>query len=84
MTRPDLKIVDFPHSPLHDVPTKLRELADDIEQGVYGGVGSCGVAILGNTFEVFGFGEDSAGPAIATLFHAALSRISNAIEQHGK
>lgn len=78
-----LKVVDFPHSPLHDVPAKLRQLADDIEQNRYGPVGSCGVALLADTFEVFGFGQDSDAPSIALLFQAGLTRFSNSIERHG-
>lgn len=78
-----MKIVEFPISTLADVPAKLRQLADDIEANRYGPVGSCGVAILGDTFEMFGFGQDSDAPSIALLFQAGLIRFSNSIERHG-
>lgn len=79
-----MKIVEFPITPLADVPAKLRQLADDIEQNRYGPVGSCGVAILGDTFEVFGFGEDGNGPAITSLFQAGITRLTAHIERHGQ
>lgn len=79
-----LKVVDFPHTPLHDVPTKLRELADDIENGVYGSVSSCGVAVFGNTLEIFGFGSEASGPTVNLLFQAAVARFATEIERHGR
>lgn len=85
MTKPPaLTVVEFPHTPLHDVPAKLRQLADDIEANHYGPVGSCGVAILGDTFEVFGFGEDGNGPSICTLFQAGITRLTSDILTHGQ
>lgn len=79
-----MKVVEFPYTSLHDVPAKLRQLADDIEQNRYGEVGSCGIAILADTFEVFGFGQDANGPAVCSLFQAGIIRLSSDIEQHGK
>lgn len=69
---------------LRDPVSALRAIADDIEAGKYGDVGSVGVALLGDTMECFGSGSDSEGPSIALLFHAAFTRISNAIEQAGR
>ena len=79
-----IKVVDFPHTSLHDVPAKLRQLADDIENGIYGPVGSCGVAVFGDTLEIFGFGQDSSGPTINLLFQAAVTRFASEIERHGR
>ena len=40
--------------------------------------------LLGDTMEVFGAGEDSEGPSVGILLHAGFTRISNAIESHGR
>lgn len=69
---------------MRDPVASLRKIADDIEAGEYGEVGAVGVVLLGDTMECFGIGPDSEAPSIALLFHAALSRMSNAIESHGK
>lgn len=84
----DLKVVTMCESSLRDVPAQLRLLADRIERGDYGPVGCCGVTILGDTFEVFGYGdgvqEDGIGPSIMTLLQAGIQRIAGSIEQHGR
>jgi hypothetical protein len=88
LSSPDLKVVTMREHSLRDVPAQLRLLADAIEGGKYGPVGCCGVAILGDTFECFGYGdgvtEDGIGPSVATLFEAGVQRITKAVEQHGK
>lgn len=43
------EVVEFPNSSRRDVPTELRRLADEIEAGTYGGVGSAVLVILANT-----------------------------------
>jgi hypothetical protein len=84
----DLKVVTMRESTLRDVPAQLRLLADQIERGEYGPVGCCGVAILGDTFECFGYGDgvqnDGIGPSVMTLFYAAIQRIAGSIESHGR
>lgn len=62
----------------------LRKIADEIERGEYGEVGCLAVALLGDTFEVFGAGVDSDGPAVSTLLQAGVTRIVNSIETHGR
>lgn len=80
----NLNVVQFPEMVARDPAKMLRRLADEIEAGGYGEVGSCGVVIFGDTMEVFGAGVDSAGPTIALLFNAAAQRFAQAIEQHGQ
>lgn len=81
---PIAEVVTLYESNFREPVATLRKIADDIEAGVYGEVGAIGVALLGDTMECFGAGIDSEAPGIALLFHAAFSRLSNAIEQHGK
>ena len=79
-----LSVVNFPVPDYRDPVKALRNLADEIEAGEFGDVGSCGVVVFGNTMEVFGSGPDSDGPTIALLFAAAAQRFAREIEQHGK
>lgn len=69
---------------VRDPVATLRKIADEIEAGKYGEVGCLTVALLGDTMEVFAAGPDSDGPAAAVLHQAAVTRIVNAIETHGK
>ena len=77
------QLVQFPSPDYRDPVKALRNLADDIEAGEFGEVGSCGVVIFGDTMEVFGSGVDSDGPTIALLFNAAAHRFAREIEGHG-
>lgn len=79
-----LNVVQFPTPGYRDPVKALRNLADDIDAGKFGEVGSCGVVIFGDTMEVFGSGVDSDGPTIALLFSAAAHRFASEIEAHGK
>lgn len=81
---PDLNVVTLHESNFRDPVATLRKIADDIEAGAHGEVGAVGVVVLGDTMEVFGFGEDSEAPSIALLLHAGFLRLSRAIEEHGK
>lgn len=65
MRKPDLKVV--PVFEYRNAVTALRYIADEIEAGKYGEVGSVGLVLIGNTVEVFGMGMESDGAAIATL-----------------
>lgn len=78
-----LNVVDFPVPDYKDPATMLRNIAAQIEAGDFGAVGCVAVALLGDTFEVFGGGQDSAGPSVGMMFHAGLARLSREIEQHG-
>lgn len=62
----------------------MRKVADEIEAGEYGAVGSVGLVVLGDTMEVFGMGEDAEAPSIALLLHSGFLRLSQAIEEHGE
>lgn len=79
-----LNVVQFPVPDYRDPVKALRNLADEIERGDYGEVGSCGVVVFGNTMEVFGSGVDSDAPTIALLFTAAAHRFAKELEQHGQ
>lgn len=79
-----LNVVNFPVPDYRDPVRALRNLADDIEAGKFGDVGSCAVAVFGDTLEVFGSGVDSDGPTIALLFSAAAHRFAREIESHGQ
>lgn len=78
------EVVTLYESNSRDEVQTLRKLADDIEAGVYGAVGSVGVVILGDKMEVFGMGEDAQAPSIALLLHAGFIRLSKSLEEHGK
>lgn len=78
------QLVQFPTPGYRDPVKALRKLADDIERGEYGEVGSCGVVIFGDTMEVFGSGVDSDGPTIALLFNAGALRFAKECEAYGR
>lgn len=84
MTAPALNVVPLYDSNHRDPAATLRKIADEIEAGEYGEVGSVAVVLLGDTMEVFGMGTDAEGPSIGMLLHAGFMRISKAIEEHGK
>lgn len=77
---PELKEVPQIHDvSLADVPGMLRKLANAVENGDYGDVECCAIAILhdkgeGNDMAVLGFGKNSALPMITcTLLNATYS-----------
>lgn len=85
----DLKVVDFPYeATLRDVPAQLRKLADAIDAGEYGAVSCVGVALMGDSFQCFGWGDgfqnDSPAPSAAAMFGAAQLRVLQTIEAHGR
>lgn len=80
----DLKVVTLHESTLRDVPAKLRQLASQIEAGQYGHVSSAATVILGDTMEVFSWGDDSSAPSAALLFQAGVQRIAKTIETAGQ
>lgn len=84
----DLKVVTLRETTLRDGPAKLRHLAEEIEAGKYGAVACIGVALLGDTMEVFGFcdgmKDDGLAPSVATLFRAGALRLEMEIEKHGR
>ena len=80
----DLKVVELYDSNYRDPVATLRSIADAIEAGEYGDVGTAALVILGNTTEVFGMGEDGEPPSIALLLHAGFMKLSGAVADHGK
>lgn len=78
------EVVTLYESNHRDPVATLREIADEIERGDYGSVGSAGLVILGDTMEVFGMGEDAEAPSVALLLHAGFMRMSRAVEEHGR
>jgi hypothetical protein len=79
-----MKVVTLNETNFRDAAATLRQIADEIEAGEYGEVGCVGVALLGDTMEVFGAGPDSEAPAVAMLLHAGFLRLSRALEEHGR
>lgn len=77
------EVVTLYESNLRDPVAALRKIADEIERGDYGDIGCLAVALLGDTFEVFGAGPDSEGPSVSVLLQAGQMRIARSIEQHG-
>ncbi len=75
-----LKLVQPEKPEYFDAARALRNIADEIENGAYGDVQSCGVVVLGDTLEVFGAGENSGGPMINLLFSAAVARFARDLE----
>lgn len=84
MKPPVAEVVDLYPSNFRDPAATLRVIADEIEAGKYGAVSTVGVALLGDTLEVFGMGQDSDGCSVALVLHAGFSRISREIEAHGR
>lgn len=81
---PDLKVVPL-DPPEYRRPEKmLRNIADDIEAGVYGDVSSLAVVLFGDTLEVFAGGSDASGSTAALMLQAGGLRIAREIEQHGR
>lgn len=79
-----LKVVPLYESNFRDPAATLRIIADEIEAGKHGDVGTVAVAVFGGTVEVFGAGPDSDMPSVAILLHAAFMRLSNAVGDHGR
>ena len=61
-----------------DVVKGLRNLAEDIEAGLYGPVETLVVALSGNTYETFGMGARSDIAACAYLFASSAQRLHGA------
>ena len=79
----DLKVVTLNESNFRDPVATLKKIADEIEQGEYGHVGCVGVVVLGNSLEVFGAGEDSAGPSVASVLSAGHIKLVSGMVEHG-
>lgn len=65
-----LKVITLHKSNHRQAAPTLRKIADEIEAGEYGKVGSIAVALLGDRLEVFAAGPDADGTAVACLLQA--------------
>jgi hypothetical protein len=84
MSAAHLKVVSLCESNFRDPVATLRIIADAMEAGEYGDVGSAALVVFGDTMEVFGMGKDSEAPTIALLLHSGFMRLSKALEEHGR
>jgi hypothetical protein len=78
-----LKLATLYESNRLDTVKTLRLIADQVEAGKYGDVGSCAVVMMGNTLEVFGMGPDSVGPTIHLVLCAGAAKFQAALLEHG-
>jgi hypothetical protein len=74
-----MKVVTLYESNYRDPVTTLRELATAIEDGKYGPVGCCAVAVMGETLEIFGMGPDSESTTVHLVFCAAAQKLQAAL-----
>jgi hypothetical protein len=77
-------VVSLYETNFRDPAATLRTIADEIEAGKYGAVGSVGVVVMGSTCEVFGAGEDSEPCSVALLLQAGAHRMIQAMADHGR
>lgn len=79
-----LNVVDFPVPDYKNPVMMLRNLADEIEAGVFGEVNSIAIVTFGDGLNIFGGGCDSEAPTIALLCQAASHRFAKEIEEFGQ
>lgn len=79
-----MELVTLYDTNFRDPAKTLRKIADEIERGDFGEVGSCAIVVMGDKLEVFACGPDAEGPSTAMLLHAGFSRLSRALEDHGR
>lgn len=79
-----LNVVQLYPSNHRDPVATLRLIADEIEAGNYGSIGTAALVLLGPRMEVFGMGEDAEAPSVALLLHAGFMRLSRSVEECGK
>jgi hypothetical protein len=82
--KPDLKVVTLQESNFRDPVATLRKIADNIEAGEYGDVGTVALVLLGDTMEVFGLGRDSEATSVSLLLNAGLLRLARTVERRGQ
>lgn len=78
------EVVSIYETNFRDIPSMLRKLADDIEANEFGPVGEAAVVIMGDTLEVFGWGEIQDGSSSAVMLQAGAMRLIRAVESHGR
>lgn len=67
-----------------DAPATLRTIADSIESGEYGAVGSVALVVLGDQLHVFGVGRDSDPTSVHYLLCCGARKMENAALEHGQ
>lgn len=77
-----VEVTELYASNFRDPVATLRRIADEIEAGKYGAVGTVAIALLGDSFEIFGAGVEHDAGACALLFQAAIRRFAKVIEEH--
>lgn len=78
------EVVSLHDSNFRDPAATLRKIADDIERGEFGAVGSIGIVILGDQLTVCRAGEDADPCSIGMLLHAGFMKMSKGIAEHGE
>lgn len=74
--KPKLKVLEFPNSSLADIPEKLRNIAELIEDGYFGDAKNCIVVLETDClFEVFGLGCEADGTTAHYLLACAQRKI---------
>lgn len=78
MSRPDLKVVGRIEPDEYTDPVRmLRNIADDIEAGVFGDVATIAIAMsTEHGYETFGGGRDSSLAHCGFLFNTAAHRLA--------
>lgn len=69
---------------LHRPSDQLRLLADRIDAQEYGEIEVIGLALMGNSFEVFGYGKLGTSAYVVGVFEAGILRLVKQMEQHGQ
>jgi hypothetical protein len=67
-----------------DIPATMRHVADLIESGEFGYVGEAAFVLMGDTVEVFGWGEVQDGCTTAVLLQAGASLMIDEVKYHGR
>jgi len=69
---------------LRNVPTMLRSLADEIEEGEYGNVSTVACVVLGDEMSVFGWGAECDPGEVHLLLTAGATYMVTPIINKGK
>lgn len=78
------EVVQLHDSNFRDPVSTLRKIADEIEAGDYGPVGTVAVVVLGDQLSVMRAGEDADPCAVGMLLHAGFMKMSKGIAEHGE
>lgn len=78
-----MKVITLHEHNYRQAAPTLRKIADEIEAGDYGAVGTVAIALLGDRLEVFAAGPDSDGTSAACVLQAGANKIINALVNHG-